>query len=525
MTMYSLCRGFVMWAIVNALLVATRRVCDEVGFDTFGLAGDQITILLRQGSLQRSPRSSLDTMSGDPWRRPLIVPLAIEGLAVKPTPGQATTPKADQDTESSTGDLRNGEIGRNHGRWLREQRGNNETGVATGRGEGLLESVVQESIPSDGPESPNSSGDGFGKNTILAFSISFGLLFTIMEAAKCYCLMECRRREHLQRAGENSNTEEDSQVADMPIADSRLAAFSNLSVDVDSKTNWVDIIVDGMEPGFVTPRDDVVPSAPGYVMADTAHAVQNQAVEAIPAPGPLRQSSLPNIRTGIIPVPLPEAGDGSWLSGVSRSTQSAPSTERHQRTLFRVRDAVVGRSRESSRLSAPATEGRERGSMHLVSSWGRGVGGRSREISSSSGTSLWQMPSILRTSGLSVNGGSRGGSVVSGSRSGSVNGGTRGVSPNPLGHSWRPSILRWRRETAEAEGENAESSRESSNPAVATERWWHRGLGGDRREQASTTRYEEDGVVTAEDVELGLEAAMVAEVAMTPEAREASFVL
>eukprot|EP00904_Undaria_pinnatifida_P003471 jgi/Undpi1/13124/HiC_scaffold_8.g02786.m1 len=121
-------------------------------------------------------------------------------------------------------------------------------------------------------EGDDEAVDGFGSVGLLAFVVCFGVLFCVMEVAKCYLLLECRRRQQLRRRREEDTGNREGQ---MPLADSRPVAPT--VPPAGSKEDWVEVVVDGVSIGSKLPVDKNakdVPSARGYAVADASHALQ-----------------------------------------------------------------------------------------------------------------------------------------------------------------------------------------------------------------------------------------------------------
>eukprot|EP00903_Cladosiphon_okamuranus_P008663 g8303.t1 len=112
----------------------------------------------------------------------------------------------------------------------------------------------------------------FGSVGLLAFLVCFGLLFCAMEVAKCYFLVECRRRQRWRRQRARGHTHE------MPIASSRVVA-PEVPV-AGAKDGWVDVVVHKVSLSAEKHQDgdEKIPSAHGYAVAGASHALQ-EAIE------------------------------------------------------------------------------------------------------------------------------------------------------------------------------------------------------------------------------------------------------
>ncbi|CAM9396319.1 unnamed protein product, partial [Ectocarpus sp. 12 AP-2014] len=87
-------------------------------------------------------------------------------------------------------------------------------------------------------EDGDENDDGFGSSGLLALLVCFGLLFCVMEVAKCYFLLECRRRQRWRQRGTTGNTRQ------MPIASGRVVVPE--PPDDGTKDEWVEVVVDGV---------------------------------------------------------------------------------------------------------------------------------------------------------------------------------------------------------------------------------------------------------------------------------------
>ncbi|CAM9311432.1 unnamed protein product, partial [Ectocarpus fasciculatus] len=109
--------------------------------------------------------------------------------------------------------------------------------------------------------------DSFGSSGLLALLVCFGLLFCVMEVAKCYFLLECRRRQRWRHRRTPAGTRQ------MPIASSRVVAPE--PPDDGTKDEWVEVVVDGVWMSGDVPGGEGLPSATGYAVAGASHALHD----------------------------------------------------------------------------------------------------------------------------------------------------------------------------------------------------------------------------------------------------------
>ncbi|CAN0416553.1 unnamed protein product, partial [Ectocarpus sp. 8 AP-2014] len=144
--------------------------------------------------------------------------------------------------------------------WPRRKTQNRREG-----GSGDAEEWPEEVEEEDGDE----NDDSFGSSGLLALLVCFGLLFCVMEVAKCYFLLECRRRQRWrQRGGATGDTRQE-----MPIASSRVVAPE--PPDDGTKDEWVEVVVDGVWMSGDVLADEGLPSATGYAVAGASHALHD----------------------------------------------------------------------------------------------------------------------------------------------------------------------------------------------------------------------------------------------------------
>ncbi|CAN0183603.1 unnamed protein product [Scytosiphon promiscuus] len=163
---------------------------------------------------------------------------------------------------------------------VRERRTQSEVGEGGAEGVGEEEQEEEEeeeeeetSAAEDGLYGDEE--DGVGSAGLMALVVCFGLLFCVMEVAKCYFLLECRRRRRWHR-WRRQRPQNSSSAPQIPIASSRVVA-----TDVPfagSKDGWVEIVIDGVAMRNSLPGDKDMPSAPGYAVAGASHALQ-EAIE------------------------------------------------------------------------------------------------------------------------------------------------------------------------------------------------------------------------------------------------------
>ncbi|CAM9377253.1 unnamed protein product [Ectocarpus sp. 4 AP-2014] len=119
-------------------------------------------------------------------------------------------------------------------------------------------------------EDGDENDDGFGSSGLMALLVCFGLLFCVMEVAKCYFLLECRRRQRWRQRGATRDTRQ------MPIASCRVVAPE--PPDDRTKDEWVEVVVDGVWMSGDVPGGEGLPSATGYAVAGASHAL-HEAIE------------------------------------------------------------------------------------------------------------------------------------------------------------------------------------------------------------------------------------------------------
>eukprot|EP00752_Nemacystus_decipiens_P006701 g6024.t1 len=114
----------------------------------------------------------------------------------------------------------------------------------------------------------------FGSAGLVAFLVCFGLLFCVMEVAKCYFLVECRRRQRWRRQRAQGHMHE----GQMPIASSRVVAPE--IPGAGAKDGWVEVVVHevSLSAAKLEDGDAKIPSAHGYAVAGASHALQ-EAIE------------------------------------------------------------------------------------------------------------------------------------------------------------------------------------------------------------------------------------------------------
>ncbi|CAM9920645.1 unnamed protein product [Pylaiella littoralis] len=121
-------------------------------------------------------------------------------------------------------------------------------------------------------EHPGLDGNGSESVEVLAFLVCFGALFCVMEAAKCYFLWECQRRQRWRRRILRDNV----RHSQMPIATSRVVVPEVPAAG--PKDGWVEVVVNGVSTSVASPGDKDVPSTTGYVVAGASHALR-EAIE------------------------------------------------------------------------------------------------------------------------------------------------------------------------------------------------------------------------------------------------------
>ncbi|CAN0557003.1 unnamed protein product, partial [Ectocarpus sp. 12 AP-2014] len=128
-----------------------------------------------------------------------------------------------------------------------------------------------EEWPEEEEEDGYENDDGFGSSGLLALLVCFGLLFCVMEVAKCYFLLECRRRQRWRQRGAQRGAT--GNTRQMPIASSRVVVPE--PPDDGTKEEWVEVVVDGVWMSDDVPGGEGLPSATGYVVAGASHALHD----------------------------------------------------------------------------------------------------------------------------------------------------------------------------------------------------------------------------------------------------------